>query len=152
MEFLEKEKKKRTLKGLITRAIIIVIVALLLVGLYSFVNLFLRYWFLSVGVVVAGLIYLARIVGTALMFPGAFSYFRRSIEMACSTDMSKSTHMNLMYIEKSCESILRNKDDDALKYYSLAEKSVEWIIGLFGKFKADGSLSERKVRLLTLYQ
>ena len=44
--------------------------------------------------------------------------------MAYSTDMSKSTHTNLLIIEKACESVLRSKDDESFKYYPNAQKSV----------------------------
>jgi hypothetical protein len=72
-------------------------------GVYSVLNLFLRFWLLTILVMLTGLIYLARTIGTALMFPGAFSYFRGSIEMAYSNDMSKGMHTNLMIIERACE-------------------------------------------------
>ena len=152
MEFIGREKHKLTKKELVTRIVIGVVVTLLLFGVYSLVNLFLRYWFLSIAVVLGGIIYLAHTIGTALMFPGAFSYFRGGIEMAYSTDMSKSTHLNLMYIEKSCIYVLREEDEDAIKFYPTAEKSIEWMIGLLGKFQVEGSLSKRKTRLLALYR
>lgn len=131
---------------------IAVVVLLLLFGIYSLVNLFLRYWFLSIAVMLAGLIYLAHTVGTALMFPGAFSYFRGSIEMAYSTDMSKSTHINLTIIEKACESVLAIKPDESNRFYPSAMRNVEWVVKMFGKYQAEGTLSERKVRLLAHYQ
>lgn len=121
-------------------------------GIYFLVNLVLRYWFLSIGAMIASLIYLAYMVGTALMFPGAFAYFRGSIEMNYSQEMSKTTHTNLMIVQKSCESVVSGRSDETLRHYPNAQKNLEWIIGLLGKFKNENTLSERKQRLLTLYR
>jgi hypothetical protein len=84
---------------------------MLLLGVYSILNIFLRFWLLTIVVMLTGLIYLAHTIGTALMFPGAFSYFRGSIEMAYSNDMSKSIHANLMIVEKACEWVANDKAD-----------------------------------------
>lgn len=130
-------------------------ITLLLLVLYSIfilLNVVFRYWFLTILMMILGFLKLAQLVGTALMFPGAFSYYRGSVEMSYSTEMSQAAHTNLLVIERACDYATNGREEDSANLFPLAEKNVEWIVGVLGKDEKDGLLSPSKARLLRMYR
>lgn len=52
-------------------------------------------------------VWLAKKVGTALMFPGESGYFRGQVEMAYSNEMGKNAQQALSIISKICDDFVR---------------------------------------------